>query len=121
MPVADDLPELSLDTRVYVIGHPIGEELQISLQDNLLLDHEGPPSGKPSDKSIIRVHYHAPREGGSSGSPVFNDDFWEVIALHHVGAKFDPPNHQGLSKLNGQSGKYSANVGYLDTVNKRKN
>lgn len=111
LPVADDLPQINSDTRVYLIGHPRGEELQVSLQDNLLLDHEGPPKGKPPDNDIIRIHYHAPTARGSSGSPVFNDDLWEVIALHHAGGKFDPPNEQGLPKLNGKPGNYSANEG----------
>jgi V8-like Glu-specific endopeptidase len=51
------------------------------------------------------VHYRAPTEGGSSGSPVFNSRLWQVIALHHKGGKI------GMSKLNGKSGTYAANEG----------
>ncbi|MDH3614237.1 MAG: serine protease [Gammaproteobacteria bacterium] len=80
------------DHRVYVIGHPKGAGLAFSLHDNLLLDHESP-----------KVHYRAPTEGGSSGSPVFNSN-WDLIALHHLGGKSVP-------KLNNKPGVYGANEG----------
>lgn len=99
------LPLLAPPTRVYVIGHPGGRDLAFSLQDNELLDHEGPPSGQPAIPGVTRVHYRAPTEGGSSGSPVFNASSWEVIALHHMGGK------TGMPKLNGAPGTYAANEG----------
>ena len=54
--------------KVYVIGHPSGRVLSISLNDNALLDYD--------DRLL---HYRAPTEGGSSGSPVFNQS-WEPSA-----------------------------------------
>jgi V8-like Glu-specific endopeptidase len=51
------------------------------------------------------LHYRAPTEGGSSGSPVFNSRLWQVIALHHAGGKL------GMPKLNGKPGSYGANEG----------
>jgi V8-like Glu-specific endopeptidase len=78
--------------RVYVIGHPRGGGLSYSLNDNLLLDHERP-----------RVHYRAPTEGGSSGSPIFNQQ-WDLIALHHAGGT-------EMKMLNGKPGTYPANEG----------
>lgn len=98
------LPVLGEAQRVYVIGHPGGRELAFSLQDNELLDHEGPPGGKPAIPGVVRLHYRAPTEGGSSGSPVFNDE-WNVIGLHHLGGK------SGISRLNGQAGTYGTNEG----------
>lgn len=103
--VAKSLPLLEPGAHVYLIGHPGGRELAYSLQDNALLDHEGPPAGKPPIAGVCRVHYRAPTEGGSSGSPVFNASLWEVIALHHSGGKL------GMPKLNGQTGTYAANEG----------
>jgi V8-like Glu-specific endopeptidase len=62
------------------------------MDDNLLLDHEKP-----------KIHYRAPTEGGSSGSPVF-DQNWELLALHHAGG-------MNMQKLNGKPGTYPANEG----------
>jgi hypothetical protein len=105
LPVAKSLPAIEETARVYVIGHPGGRDLAFSFQDNELLDHEGPPAGKPQIPDVCRVHYRAPTEGGSSGSPVFNAGLWQVIALHHKGGKL------GMPRLNGQDGTYAANEG----------
>jgi hypothetical protein len=105
MPIARALPVLEDSPRVYVIGHPGGRELAFSFQDNALIDHEGPPLGTPPTPGVCRVHYRAPTEGGSSGSPVFNAGLWQVIALHHRGGKI------GVRCLNGKSGTYGANEG----------
>lgn len=105
LPLAAALPVLEDTVQVYIIGHPGGRDLAFSFQDNELLDHEGPPAGKPQVPGVCRVHYRAPTEGGSSGSPVFNAALWQVIALHHMGGK------QGMPKLNGKAGTYGANEG----------
>ena len=110
LPISLSLPELpppdeKKRPRVYIIGYPGGRELSFSFQDNELLDHEGPDTGQPQIPGVIRVHYHAPTEGGNSGSPVFEDQGWQVIALHHKGGKF------GMPRLNGQPGSYAANEG----------
>jgi V8-like Glu-specific endopeptidase len=70
-------------SRVYVIGYPKGEELSLSMQDNELLDHQGLKKPPPGDAEPVLVHYRAPTEKGSSGSPVFDDNEWHVVALHH--------------------------------------
>lgn len=105
LPLSKRLPLVDANARVYVIGHPGGRSLAFSLQDNALIDHEGPPAGKPPHAGVCRVHYRAPTEGGSSGSPVFNSGNWEVIALHHKGGK------DGMPMLNGKPGTYAANEG----------
>jgi hypothetical protein len=105
LPLAAALPVLEKSARVYIIGHPGGRDLAFSFQDNELLDHEGPSKGKPQIPGVCRVHYRAPTEGGSSGSPVFNSRLWEVIALHHKGGQI------GMPRLNGQEGSYAANEG----------
>jgi hypothetical protein len=65
------LPELQRGKRIYVIGHPEGKELSYSLQNNRLIAYD--------DKY---VHYRSPTTYGSSGSPLFNDD-WLLIGIHH--------------------------------------
>lgn len=117
LPIAAGLPSVAgaaaEQARLYVIGHPRGDELHISFQDNHLLDHEGPPNGLPEIAERVRVHYHTPTEPGSSGSPVF-DDNWDVVALHHAGLDFDPdgPRKPGYQRLNHKLGRYAANEGY---------
>lgn len=111
LPIVDLLPSVETTTRVYIIGHPRGDELHIAFQDNRLLDHEGPPDGLPPTPGHCRVHYHAPTSPGNSGSPVF-DEAWRVIALHHAGGKYDPQSSLlGMRRLNGKPGRYSANEG----------
>ncbi|MGF1668268.1 MAG: serine protease [Acidimicrobiia bacterium] len=92
IPVAPRLPANDGQQRVYVIGHPLGGGLSFSLQDNVLLDMEAP-----------KLHYRAPTEPGSSGSPVFNAQ-WKLVALHHAGGT-------ALPRLNGATGTYAANEG----------
>ncbi|MCW5637574.1 MAG: DUF4071 domain-containing protein [Rubrivivax sp.] len=105
LPIGPALPALDDGARVYVIGHPGGRDLSFSFQDNELLDHEGPPQGRPAVAGVWRLHYRAPTEGGSSGSPVFNSRLWQVIALHHAGGKI------GMPRLNGKPGSCGANEG----------
>lgn len=58
---------------VNIVQHPDGDFKQIVLRENRLLNR---------DPTVL--HYMADTSPGSSGSPVFNDQ-WEVIALHHWG------------------------------------
>jgi V8-like Glu-specific endopeptidase len=94
-PVSKYLPIIDSEgtnQRIYIIGHPLGGTLQLSFQDNLLLDHEDP-----------KIHYRTPTVGGSSGSPVFNQQ-WDLIGLHHAGST-------EMNCLNGKPGTYEANEG----------
>lgn len=97
-PLAKRLPLLAQDpaSRVYIIGHPAGRGLEFSIHDNELLDHD------EGVNAVTRLHYRAPTEGGSSGSPVFKWGRWEAIAIHHGFTR---------SKLNGKPGSYEANEG----------
>jgi V8-like Glu-specific endopeptidase len=90
--LAPDLPANDGKQRVFIIGHPSGGTLSFSMQDNLLLDYD--------DRL---VHYRAPTEGGSSGSPVFNGQ-WRLIGLHHAG-------YTSVARLNQKGGVYAANEG----------
>lgn len=62
-----------LGEKVNIIQHPNGEPKQLALRENQVVD-------------LLEhfVHYAADTAPGSSGSPVFNDQ-WEVVALHHAG------------------------------------
>ncbi|UEM19105.1 TRAFs-binding domain-containing protein [Skermanella mucosa] len=103
-PISRTLPFLEEGQRVYIIGHPSGRDLSFSIQDNRLLDHEGPPDGRPSRPGRCLLHYRAPTERGSSGSPVFSAQAWRVVGLHRAG-------FEETSMLNGKRDTYAANEG----------
>jgi hypothetical protein len=97
---ATGLPALDLadPQRVFVIGHPegIGRPM-FSLENNTLLD-----------LSERRVQYTSATRPGSSGSPVF-DEQWQLIAVHHSGGN-------QLPRLD-QAGTHRANEGIrLDAI-----
>jgi endonuclease G, mitochondrial len=58
---------------VNIVQHPNGEPKQLALRENQLVD-------------VLEnfLHYQTDTAPGSSGSPVFSDE-WEVVALHHSG------------------------------------
>lgn len=80
LPLYDDpftIPENApLEPQVFLIGHPGGRDLEFSLENNRVVG-VAPP----------HLRYRAPTEGGSSGSPVFDDGQWRVVALHHASTK----------------------------------
>ena len=82
-PLAEVLPEINPEARVYVIGHPSGRDLSYSIQDNSLLNHRG-------DLGVM--HYRSPTEPGSSGSPLFSLS-WDLLGLHHAGNPTKGLNH----------------------------
>jgi hypothetical protein len=79
---------------VYVIGHPKGGGIKFSIRGNDLLSY---------DPEMFKVHYTAPTEGGSSGSPVFTQA-WQLMAVHHAG-------DSKMRKLDDPSVTYQANEG----------
>lgn len=62
-----------LGEHLNIVQHPRGEAKQIVLRSNELVD-----------LFDDYAHYVTDTEPGSSGSPVYNDQ-WEVVALHHAG------------------------------------
>lgn len=64
---------------VSVIQHPRGGPKAVTLRENQVQSVHGD-----------FIHYLTDTEPGSSGSPVFNDQ-WKVVALHHAGVP-DPEN-----------------------------
>ena len=67
------------DDRVYIIQHPSGAPKKIGMIHNVV---------RYVDNQVVQ--YLTDTEGGSSGSPVFNER-WQLVALHHqwVEARFD--------------------------------
>src|SRR5262249_8344745 len=70
---------------VTIVQHPQGQKKQVALRDNRIVD-------------VFEnfFHYEADTQPGSSGSPVFNDQ-WELVALHH--ASVPAPEHPELGKF----------------------
>ena len=102
LPLSSKLPDRTSEARLYIIGHPLGQELSFSFQDNKFLDWAD-VDDRHDNHSVTLVHYRTPTEKGSSGSPVFQELEWRAIALHHAG-------HHHMSQLHA-GGVYEANEG----------
>jgi endonuclease G, mitochondrial len=72
-----------------IVQHPRGEAKQLVLRSNELVD-----------LFDDYAHYVTDTEPGSSGSPVYNDQ-WEVVALHHAGV----PRRDSEGRLLTRDGK----------------
>ncbi|WP_318204803.1 endonuclease [Streptomyces sp. SCL15-4] len=70
---------------VNIIQHPNGEPKQLALRENQIVD-----------LLDLFVHYVTDTAPGSSGSPVFNDQ-WEVVALHHSAVPETGPDGRPLA------------------------
>jgi V8-like Glu-specific endopeptidase len=68
----DDFTDPKVGDKVNIIQHPEGNYMKIALPDAIISVW-----GK-------YLFYIADTKGGSSGSPVFSQD-WKVVALHHAG------------------------------------
>lgn len=71
---------------VTIVQHPAARRKEVALRENRLVD---------IPEQVL--HYVTDTEPGSSGSPVFNDQ-WEVVALHH--ASVPDPSPGGSGSLN---------------------
>jgi endonuclease G, mitochondrial len=79
-----------------IIQHPEGRPKQIVLRENNLVAR---------DETLQVLHYVADTQRGSSGSPVFNND-WEPIALHHWAGP-----HLETRSVNGKALRLEINEG----------
>jgi endonuclease G len=83
LPLSDAPNKHVLGEVANVIQHPRGDFKQVALRENRLVS-----------RLEFVLHYVADTEPGSSGSPVFNNE-WQMIALHHWGG----PSPFGLSTM----------------------
>jgi endonuclease G len=84
---------------VTIVQHPRGEKKQVALRENKIVDIPE-----------RFLHYAADTEPGSSGSPVFNDQ-WEVVALHH--ASVPAPDHGELGGFMNEGIRVSRILAFL--------
>lgn len=75
--------------RVNIIQHPGGQPMKVVLTQNYVITDTNAQS--------TRVQYIADTMNGSSGSPVFNQN-WEVVALHHSGKPYPPDSPKDILK-----------------------
>ena len=73
---------------VNIIQHPGGGPKQIALTNNLVVYAD-----------VDRLQYLTDTLPGSSGSPVFDDD-WDVVALHHSGGLLREPGSKQIHYRN---------------------
>ncbi|MGK6320881.1 DNA/RNA non-specific endonuclease [Sphingomonas sp. DT-204] len=75
---------------VTIIQHPNGQPKQIAIHASQIIKVD--PAAVDVDVTRF-IHYSTDTEPGSSGAPVFNDQ-WQVVAIHHkaVPAPDSPPD-----------------------------
>ncbi|PUB16616.1 DNA/RNA non-specific endonuclease [Paenisporosarcina sp. OV554] len=79
LPLISQTGKVLVGECVSIIQHPSGEYKAVAIRENQILD-----------VFDDYIHYSTDTMPGSSGSPVYNDE-WIVIALHHAGVP-DPKN-----------------------------
>jgi hypothetical protein len=87
--IPDEAHDFQLNTPLFIVQHPKGEPLKLALGTKAVLGLYG------QDR---RVRYDTNTEPGSSGSPVF-DQNWNLVALHHSGdpeADLPPQYNEGI-------------------------
>ncbi len=101
IPLLKNSKTITREERVNIIQHPKGRRKELSLHDN-----------KVTYIYDIGIRYTADTEPGSSGSPVFNNE-WDLVALHHAGWSEEE------GKATNEGIRMSAIVDYL--VNQQQN
>lgn len=87
--------KINIGSSVSIIQHPNGKRKSVALRNNVII-------------KILEnhLHYQTDTDRGSSGSPVFNDN-WEVVALHHSGVARTDENGRILTKSNTIATQYT--------------
>lgn len=84
-------PNAPADAPVFIVQHPEGAAMKLALDTNAVIGYS------PKNR---RIRYRTNTLSGSSGSPVFNQN-WELLALHHAG----DPKYPAL-----RTGKYNEGI-----------
>jgi V8-like Glu-specific endopeptidase len=94
--VSPTVPNLVKGDRLNIIQHPQCGPQRIAIRSNFYVDTLSTPT------MSNRIRYLTDTEPGSSGSPVFNDD-WQVVALHHAAVQVPETIYKGeVIKYNNQ-------------------
>lgn len=94
--------------RVNIIQHPNGRPQEISVRANKIL-------GPPVDNFL---HYSTDTQPGSSGSPVYNDE-WQVAALHHAGVPILDNNGNVTGWRANEGVRISSIMSFIERVGNR--
>lgn len=106
LPLSDADDKHALGELANVVQHPNGRRKELVLRENHLVSR---------DETAQVLHYVADTEQGSSGSPVFNNE-WQPIALHHWGGPWREvmnTSGQPLSREINEGIRISAIIGAL--------
>ena len=79
---------------VSIIQHPEGGTKQVVVRENQIIALD---QAKFPNVNSSFMHYTADTERGSSGSPVFNDQ-WDLVAIHHLAIVDRDDKGQPLNK-----------------------
>lgn len=86
LPMIGKTGKIAVGGAVSIIQHPRGNRKSVALRNNRVTIIEG-----------NFIQYETDTEPGSSGSPVFNDD-WELVGIHHSGVPKTDENGNWLTK-----------------------
>lgn len=85
--------------KLNIIHHPLGDYKQTSIRENLFVGIDD-----------TKIYYETDTAQGSSGSPVFNDQ-WQVVGLHHKSiAKMTDDGKYYLDKENNRIPEYDGKI-----------
>ena len=88
IPIPDEAHDFQPGTPLFIVQHPQGAPLKLMLDTEAVIGLYG---------QNRRVRYRTNTDNGSSGSPVF-DQNWNLVALHHSGdpASILPTYNEGI-------------------------
>lgn len=90
-------PDLKRGDRLNIVQYSQGEPLLYAIRNNFYV-----AAGETKDF----LRYLTDTEGGSSGSPVCNDE-WEVVGIHHAATRIEPERYHVPRELSHATSKDS--------------